>query len=141
MTEVNPQVGQTLQPIVREARRALIMLFSGYPLKRNIHTDEDFAIERGLPGVIMEGVQTYAFLSQMLVGYFGESWFSTGKLDVAFLKVILPDDVLTTGGEIDGVEQVEGGVAVTIKVWVDSQRGERVAAGTASGTLRVLAAV
>jgi acyl dehydratase len=126
-------VGRSIELPARTASRTWIRVFGGYPLKRNIHTDEEFAIERGLPTVVMEGMQTYAYVCQLLVERFGPDWFLGGKLSIAFTKLVLPGDELTVRAVITGRETVDSQSRVLLDVWCENQRGEKVVVGTASG--------
>jgi|SRR5579863_6862599 len=132
-------VGAELPPVVRRARPDHISVFSGYPLRHNVHTDEAFAQERGLPGVIMEGLQLYCYVHDMLLRAFGEMWFHGGKLELAFLKVVTVGDTLTTGARVRTVEVGGDETSVTCDVWCKNQQGDTVAAGMATGKLKVSA--
>ncbi len=101
--------------------------------KKSIHTDAETAKKSGLPGPVMSGDQTYAYLSEMLRNFFGEGWFTGGKVATSFIGLVQPGDTLTTKGVVKE-EVAEGSEArLVLDVWIENQNGEKVIVGTASG--------
>lgn len=127
-TEMGHEISSMPKAITLERMR----LFSGWPM-RNIHTDEDIAKMAGLPGPVAQGPMSVAYISEMLTGFFGESWLKGGKLSVSFIGMVQPRDTITAKGIIR--EKVAEGEAVrlVLEVWCQNQRGEKVTVGTASG--------
>lgn len=109
-----------------------VLVFSGYPSK-TVHTDRAIARARGLPDVIGQGLQTYAYMCEWLVKYFGKDWFDGGMLSVSFLSIVLPGDVVTVEASIVLTKRVGDGIEVVLDIWCENQRAEKVAAGTAKG--------
>lgn len=106
--------------------------FSGWPSK-NIHTDADFAKACGLPGPIASGTMFEAYLTELMIGLFGEDWIRSGTMQLAFIRMVEPGDVLVAKGRVQALEQTPAGGRVALEVWCENQRGERVTGGVASG--------
>jgi acyl dehydratase len=111
-------------------------VFSGFPETNSVHTDRSFAVALGLPNAVAQGLQTYAYMCEWLVEYFGRDWFLGGRLAVSFLAVVLPGDAVTVEAALSETEAVEEGTRVTLEIWCENHRGQKVAAGVASAVVR-----
>lgn len=109
-----------------------MLVFSGFPETNSVHTNREFAVSLGLPDAVAQGLHTYAFMLEWLVQYFGEDWFAGGKLGVSFLSVVVPGDVVTVRSEVTSTDPASDGTQVTLDIWCENERGQKVAAGTAS---------
>lgn len=106
--------------------------FSGWPSK-NIHTDADVARACGLPGPIASGTMFEAYLTELMIDLFGEDWIRSGTMQLAFIRMVEPGDILVAKGRVQALEQTHAGGRLALEVWCENQRGERVTAGVASG--------
>jgi acyl dehydratase len=122
--------------LTKEVSFGRMLVFSGYPETNSVHTSREFAVSLGLPNAVAQGLQTYAYMCEWLVGFFGPDWFQGGRLAVSFLAIVLPGDNVTVRAELAGVEDVEEGTRVTLDIWCENHRGEKVAAGTATAIVR-----
>ena len=107
-------------------------VFSGYPERNSVHTDRDFAVAAGLPNAVAQGLQTYAYMCEWMVTYFGEHWFRGGRLAVSFLSIVLPGDKVRVKARQVSEEATEEGTRVTLEIWCENHRSEKVAVGQAS---------
>lgn len=124
-------VGQELPSVRKVIKLENMRLFSGYSI-RTMHTDWEIAKKSGLPAPIAQGLQSQAYICEMCIDFFGESWFKTGKLDVRFTAYTVPGDRITTGGVVK--EKIAEGDAVRLncEVWCENQAGGTTCVGTAS---------
>jgi acyl dehydratase len=122
--------------VTKEISFDKMLVFSGYPETNSVHTDRDFAVAAGLPNAVAQGLQTYAYMCEWLVDYFGKDWFQGGRLAVSFLSIVLPGDRVAVKAELAGTEEVGDGTAVTLNIWCENHRREKVAAGTATAVVR-----
>ena len=102
---------------------------------KTIHVDEELALQVGLPGPIAEGLMSYAYLMEVMLSFFGESWLRGGVLSVNFLGYVLPGDTITARAVVMSRETEESRDRIGLQVWCENQRGEKVVAGTANGFL------
>lgn len=136
-------VGAVLPSLAKQTTLEQSVMFSGFPygwanggakkIDMTIHTDPEDARMRGQPDVIVQGLCSAAFLSEMCTNFFGQKWFTTGRLSTAFLRPVIVGDVITTYGMVKRLEQGEGGKSrVHLDVWTKNQRGEMATVGRAS---------
>ena len=128
-------VGTEIPPVTKTVAFELMRVFSGYPEERSVHTNRQFAVDHGLPDAIVQGMQTYAYLLEMLVGFFGRGWFESGHVAVNFLNLVLAGDTLVARGTVVARDEVEGRTELRLDVWVENQRGVKACAGTARALL------
>jgi acyl dehydratase len=68
-----------------------------------IHVDPDFAVKVGLPGIILQGLCTMAFVQKAVVdNACGGDPTKLKKLKVRFSRNVLPGDTVTTRGWLTG---------------------------------------
>jgi acyl dehydratase len=113
-----------------------MLVFSGYPETNSVHTSREFAVGKGLSNAVAQGLQTYAYMCEWLVGFFGSDWFHGGRLAVSFLGLVVPGDRISVKAELEEKEEVAEGSRVTLAIWCENHRGEKVAAGTATAVMR-----
>ncbi len=128
-------VGDQVPPVTREISFELMKVFSGFPEQNCVHTNREFAVAKGLPDAVVQGMQTYAYVLEMLVSSFGVDWHRSGRLAVSLLNVVLPGDTVTARGTVVGQEPIAGGTRLALEVWVENQHSVKVLAGEASVTL------
>jgi acyl dehydratase len=93
-----------------------------------IHYDRDFALSRGLLGVVVHGQLSTAFLCQMLSDWYGKKG-SLKKINVSYKGLSYPGDTLTCRGVVK--EKSAADNLVTLDIWVENQKGEKTVVGTA----------
>ena len=103
----------------------------------NIHTDSDKGRSMGLASPVASGQMSFAYVHELLARHFGADFRQGGELGVTFLKPVYAGDTVTAQGVLrpTATEPGEGRVGFAVEVWVENQRGERVAAGEARVTV------
>lgn len=86
-----------------------------------IHVDAEFARAAGLPGPILQGMCTYAWLAEACAAYFGDPGCFR-RLTARFSRPVLPGDTVT----FEGVCTQADGERVRVEVAARNQRGEDV---------------
>jgi acyl dehydratase len=131
--------GEALSPLVKPAitREQLAAYAEASGDHNPIHLNDDFARMAGLDGVIAHGMLSMGFLGQFVGGWMRtlEGKPRLGRLKVRFSAMVKPGDVLTCKGTIKTIEQREGRTYVTLEVWAENQRGEKVTGGEADITV------
>jgi len=129
--------GESLPQLVKNITQEKINLYAQASGDFNpIHVDEDFARKSPLGGTVAHGMLILSYLSQMMTIAFGQSWLSTGKLNVRFKEPARPGDVITVSGNIKNIEQEGNEIRVNCNVLCQNQKGEVVITGESS--LRLL---
>ena len=71
------EVGLELPTLVKQPTTRQLVMYAGASGDfYEIHYDKDFAVDQGLPGVILHGALKSAFLAQVVTGWMG----SEGRL-------------------------------------------------------------
>ncbi|MBC8187721.1 MAG: hypothetical protein H8E78_05885 [Proteobacteria bacterium] len=105
-------------------------MFSG-PAK-NYHTDREEAKKLGFPNIVVQGMMSTCFVSQVMQDHFGMGWLEGGKMSVKLTNVLWVDESVTAHARIRE-ETPEGSQSrVHCDVWVEKDDGSRVILGTAS---------
>ncbi len=122
--------GAELEPAHKAITLAMCQAFSG-PHK-NYHTDQEMARALGFPDVVVQGMMSVCFVSEIMTRNFGPGWFCGGKLNVSLVNVVWPNDQLKVRGKIR--EEVGEGprTRVTCDVWCEKADGVKTVVGTAS---------
>lgn len=127
-------VGSEIPSLVKRPTTQQLVMWAGASGDYNpIHYDKDFARSRGLPGVVVHGQLSTAFICQMLSDWHGKNG-SLKKLNVGYKGLGFPGDTLTCHGVVKDKSSA-GENLVTLDVWVENQRGEKTVAGTATVSL------
>lgn len=95
-----------------------------------IHTNEVFALEAGLGGVIAHGMLTMAYVGKMVSDFAGTE-ADLEELSVRFRAMVRPGDHITCRGFIQELTEGAQGNFAKLQVLAENERGEAVVKGTA----------
>jgi acyl dehydratase len=95
--------------------------------RMNIHTDDEAARKAGFRAPIAGGEQTYAVMANFILDSFGIDFLRGGRLEAALVKPVFYGDTLTMHARVVEADTPQ----LTVEVWTENQRGERVLIGTA----------
>jgi acyl dehydratase len=122
--------GAAVEPLTRPITAAMCEAFSGP--EKNYHTDRAMAQALGFPDIVVQGMMSVCFVSELMTHAFGLGWHLGGKLDIRLVNVVWVNDVLTTRGKISD-EVAEGAKRrVHLDVWCEKADGTKALVGTAS---------
>lgn len=93
-----------------------------------IHIDPEFGKAVGLGGIILHGLCTMAFVSQMNIDWLGGDPSRLKKLKVRFVSPVKPEDTITIEGKVVGKE----GNTLRCEMSVKNQEGVEVMINVAS---------
>jgi len=124
--------GYELLPITKKITLDKMRAYEGWPEVKNIHSDDEIAQKAGLPQPVCRGTMFLSYVSEMICNVFGEYWLKGSKLSVNLLVPVFPGDTVTAKGKITQKTRKGSEVSFNIEVWVENQRGEKAAVGTAS---------
>ena len=136
-------IGGVLPSLSKHMTLEQSVMYSGFPygwveggakkIDMTIHTDPEDARGRGQPGVIVQGLCSAAFISEICTNFFGQKWFTTGRLSTNFLRPVIVGDDITASAMVKRIEEGESGkTRVQLDVWCKNQRGELTTVGRAS---------
>jgi hypothetical protein len=122
--------GEDLAPVKKTVDERRCWMFSGP--EKNYHTDREQAQNLGFPNIVVQGMMSTCFISEVMQQAFGMGWVEGGKMSVKLVNVLWVDENVTTYGKIRE-EQAEGTRRrVHCDVWVEKDDGTRITLGTAS---------
>ncbi len=128
-------VGSEITPLVKQPTTRQLVMWAGASGDFNpIHYDKDFALERGLPGVVVHGQLAGCFLGQMLTDWLGGEG-SLKKLSLSYKGMNFPGEALTCKGTVTKKYVEDDQHLVVLSIWAENPRGEKTLSGTAIITL------
>jgi hypothetical protein len=125
-TATGPELPQLEKSV--DARRC--WMFSGPG--RNYHTDAEAARQLGFPNIVVQGMMSTCFVSQVMQDHFGLGWLRGGKMSLKLTNVLWVDESVRARAKVR--EELPEGVATRVHcdVWVEKRDGTKVALGDAS---------
>jgi len=124
---------ETLAPIQKHVDLDMCMHFSG-PGK-NYHTDREEAVKLGFPEVVVQGMMSICFISELLTRRFGEGWYCGGKMNVNLVNVLWGGETATTHGVIKEVIPEGSRQRAQLEVWCQKADGTVITVGSASAVI------
>lgn len=123
--------GSEVSQLIKEPTANQLVIWAGASGDYNaIHYDKDYALKRGLPGIIVHGQLVGAFLGQMLTDWAGDKG-SLRKLSLSYKGMNFPDETLTCQGKILKKHDEGNQHLITLKIWVKNPRDEKTLTGVA----------
>jgi acyl dehydratase len=89
-----------------------------------LHWDPVTSADYGLKAPIATGMMSSAYLTEMLVNFFGASFFENATMEGKFVKPVYAGEVITTHGIVR--ERIPEGdkVRLRVELWADNEEGE-----------------
>jgi len=128
--EVGAGSGERIAPISRTITIAMCEAFSGP--EKNYHNDREMARMLGFPDIVVQGMMSICFVSELMTRAFGDGWFRGGKLAVNLVNVVWGGETIATCGQF--AERVPEGkfTRVHVDVWGEKPDGTKTIIGRAS---------
>lgn len=128
--EIGAGAGEELPALSKTATIAMCRAFSG-PIP-NYHNDREMARAWGFPDIVVQGMMSLCFLSELMTRNFGGGWLAGGKLDVRLVNVLWGEETVAVRGKVR--EQLAEGslTRVVLDVWCEKRDGTRTVIGSAS---------
>ena len=121
-------VGEELTPLRKQIDLPCMMAYGAATWDFiRVHYDADHVRELGFPGPFVDGQMLGAFLAQHVQDWAGPGAFLR-KLAFRNRVMVYPGDSLVCGGVVTELyRESEGGGFAECDLWIENQRGERVA--------------
>jgi len=132
------KVGTALPPLAKSINQEQINVFEAWAPWHdavNIHTDPEKARQNlgGFDRPIASGRMPVQYGLQALAGWFGrEAADHSARIDLRLVVPVVSGDSLTVQGVVTYLRQRDDGTTVNLEMWLENQKGQKVAAGTAS---------
>jgi hypothetical protein len=124
---------EQLPPLIKEVGPEMCVRFSG-PGK-NYHTDREEAQKLGFPEVVVQGMLSVCFLSELLTRRFGEGWYCGGKMTVNLVNVLWQGESVTIHGVIKEFTPEGSRQRAHLEVWCQKPDGTVITVGSASAVV------
>jgi len=127
---VGAGAGPELDPAEKTITIAMCQAFSGP--HRSYHTDQEMARALGFPDIVVQGMLSVCFISEIMTRNFGAGWFCGGKLNVSLVNVVWPNDRLAVRGKVREAVPEGAKTRVHCDVWCEKPDGVKTIVGAAS---------
>ncbi len=124
---------ETIAPVRKAITLDMCFKFSGP--EKNYHNDKEMAIRTGFPDIVVQGMMSTCFLSEMMTKRFGAGWFAGGKMNVNLVNIVWGSDVLTCRGFVREVTPEGARKRAHLDIWAEKEDGTKVTIGTASAVV------
>lgn len=138
-------LGAAVPAVTKQPSFEQSVIYSGFPhgwadggarsMWVNIHTDPEDGRKHGQPDAVVQGLISAAYLSEVCVNFFGQSWFTSGRLSTAFIRPVIVRDVITAAGLVKRIEPDGADERLWLDVWCKNQHGELTTVGRASALI------
>jgi acyl dehydratase len=128
--EVDAGAGDELAPVSKTVTLEMCQAFSG-PSK-NYHTDREMARALGFPDVVVQGMMSVCFISEIMTRAFGVGWYCGGKLNLNLVNVLWGGEQVTARGRVTATVPEGSRTRVHVDVWCEKPDGTKTIVGTAS---------
>ena len=125
-------VGRELPPLKKTITQRQIDCYSGVRPK-SIHTDVEWAKQKGFPAPLAQALMSTAYVSQMMTLWLGTGFVKGGKISVSFIKPVIAGETLTARAVIKSVDEVDSRAHISVECWCENQQGVKTMVGSASG--------
>ena len=95
-----------------------------------VHNDQ-LAKSAGLKGGFIVNEYHFAQITQMLLEYFGSTWFTHGEIEIKYITPLLDGDTFVPKAKVM-TEKPPGTGRLELQIWCENQRGDRLATGRAN---------
>ncbi|RMF93719.1 MAG: dehydratase [Nitrospinota bacterium] len=127
-------VGDELPPLVKKPTTRQLVQYAGASGDfYEIHYDKDFALKAGLPGVIVHGLLSGAWLAQLLTDCFPP--LSLRKFGVSYRGMARPGDTITCKGVVTKKYTQNGEHYIECDIRSENQEGQTTTIGKATVVL------
>jgi hypothetical protein len=93
------------------------------------------AIKLGFPDVVVQGMMSTCFLSEMMTNRFAAGWLAGGKMDVRLVNIVWGSDRLVCRGFVREITPEGAKQRAHLDIWCEKEDGTKVTIGTASATV------
>jgi acyl dehydratase len=124
---------EELAPLIKTVTVEMSQTFSG-PSK-NYHTDREQARQLGFPDIVVQGMLSVCFLSELMTRRFGEGWYCGGRMAVNLVNVLWPDEPLACRAAVKELTAEGARRRAHLAVWCEKDDGTKTVVGTASAVV------
>jgi acyl dehydratase len=121
---------ETLEGPLKAITLDMCKKFSGPRV--NYHNDLEAAKALGFPDIVVQGMMSLCFLSEMMTLRFGEGWYVGGRMNVNLVNVVWGSDTVRCRGQVTELTPEGDRERAHLNVWCEKEDGTVVVVGKAS---------
>jgi acyl dehydratase len=121
---------EEIPSVTKEITLEMCQRFSG-PSK-NYHNDIEEARKLGFPDIVVQGMMTLCFLSQMMTEHFGAGWYVGGRISANLVNVLWGKEQVTCRGQVAALTPEGTAQRAQVRAWCEKVDGTKVVVGSAS---------
>ena len=99
---------------------------------KNYHNDVEEARKLGFPDIVVQGMMSLCFLSQMMTGRFGAGWYVGGRMNVNLVNVLWQGETVSCRGLVHQLTPEGSRQRAHMRVSCEKTDGAKVVVGSAS---------
>ncbi|HUF53814.1 MAG TPA: MaoC family dehydratase N-terminal domain-containing protein [Dehalococcoidia bacterium] len=99
---------------------------------KNYHNDKEEARRLGFPDIVVQGMMSLCFVSQMMTERYGSGWIYGGRMNVNLVNVLWQGEVVTAQGAVIGQTPEGPRTRDQVRAWCEKADGTKIVVGTAS---------
>jgi len=124
-------IGNQISLLTKQPTTRQLVMWAGVSGDYNpIHYDKDFAQDRGLPGVVVQGQLLGCFMGQLMTDWIGEQGILR-KLSCRYKGMNFPSEALICRGKVNKKYVKDSQHYVECSLWVENPKGEKTVSGKA----------
>ena len=124
--------GQELEPLENTTSTQQLVKYAGASHDYyQIHYDKDYAISKGLDGIIVHGALRCALLGRLITNWMGSNGFLK-KLSCQYRGIDLVGDKLTCKGIVARKYEESGNLFCECDIWIENAKGDKTTVGSAT---------
>ncbi|MGQ9573300.1 MAG: MaoC family dehydratase [Dehalococcoidia bacterium] len=127
------EIIEAIPTVTKYVTREMSRRFSGP--EKNYHTDEEVAHQMGFPDIVVQGMFSVCFLSEMLTNRFGQGWYQGGRMSVNLVNVLWPEEEITCHGVIKELTAEGSRQRAHLEIWCEKADGIKTIVGRASAVV------
>ena len=124
---------EEIPPLSKQVSLDMCWKFSGP--RKNYHNDKEAAIAWGFPDIVVQGMMSICFLSELMTNRFGAGWLAGGKMNVNLVNIVWQSDALACRGFVREITPEGPRRRAHLDVWVEKADGTKATIGTASALI------
>jgi acyl dehydratase len=102
---------------------------------KNYHNDKEEAKRLGFPDIVVQGMMSLCFLSEMMTSRYGAGWLAGGRMSVNLVNVLWQSESVRCRGLVTEVTAEGARQRAHAQVWCEKADGTKVTVGSASALL------
>jgi acyl dehydratase len=124
------EVIEEIEGAAKEITLDMCMEFSGP--QKNYHNDIEQARALGFPDIVVQGMMSLCFISEMMTDRYGAGWYVGGRMNVNLVNVLWQGETVRPRAVVREAIPEGSRERAQLQVWCEKADGTKIVVGTAS---------